>query len=205
MDMAGRVRRTAIRLARITNVTAVSFGLMEGAWTALREADLSFTGDYRGIVELYCGECEWMTVIRLRALFDRDGDSYQRVCRRLQDLEVVDVLVRLVCDDQPAITEEHVRSSFNEFIRLHEKARNRDLRSRLVHSYDIGLADPIAWLDEQPSRDELRDLVRLARDLASCLEPLTESDVASWPEDEIRDHTQRAARIWRAAEPELGF
>lgn len=198
-DMARRVQRSAPRLAEITNLTVIAFGFLEGAWMAMSEADQSVENAYREMAEHHLRECEWMTVNRLVLLLDRDNaaDSFQSAHRCLQFPEVVDALVRQVCDDQPAITEGRVHHSITEFIRIYGTI-NWKLHGRLVHFRNLGIAHLGGKLRERPTHDELRDLVRLVRDLAACLEPLTEHFKASVRDDEILDRTRKATRIWRA-------
>jgi hypothetical protein len=200
-DMAECVQRAAPRLANVTNLTIICFTFLEGAWAALSEADRSAENDYREIAEHYRRECECMTANRLVELLDRDDrtDSFQSVYRHLQYPEVVDALVRQVCDDhwEPEIAEECLRHSVNEFLRIYGTI-SWALHRRLVHFRNLGIAHLGAELRERPTYDELRDLVRLVRDLAACLEPLDRA-ITPVRDDELLDRTRKAKRMWRAA------
>jgi hypothetical protein len=201
-DMARRVRSAAPRLANVTNATVISFSLLEGAWTALNEADLSLGNDFREIADHYYVECGSMTVVRLVLLLDADDgtDSFQTVYRCLSRPEVVDALVRQVGEDhwEPSIAEERLRRSVTEFLRLYGTI-GWELHGRLVHFRNLGIAHLGGQLRKRVTHAELRELVHLVRGLAACLEPLTESVVPAARDDEILNRTEKATRMWRAA------
>jgi len=200
-DLVGHVRRAVPRLTSITNLTVISLAFLEGAWTALGEADCSAENDNREIAEHYRRVCEWTVVNGLIELLDRDDrvDSFQSVHRCLRYPEVVDALVRVACEYhwEPETAEERLRHSVNEFLRIFGTINWR-LHGRLTHFRNLGIAHLGAQLRERPTYDELRDLVRLVRNLAAHLEPLTEGTLASVSDDEIEERTRRASGIWRA-------
>jgi len=200
-DMARRVRSAAPRMANVTNATVISFSLLEGAWTALNEADSSLGNDFREIADHYYVECGSMTVVRLVLLLDGDDgvDSFQTVYRCLSRPEVVDALVRQVGEDhwEPSIAEERLRHSVTEFLRIYGTI-SWELHGRLVHFRNLGIAHLGGQLRKRVTHTELRELVHLVRGLAACLEPLTESVVAAARDDEILNRTEKADRMWRA-------
>jgi hypothetical protein len=200
-DAARRVQAAAPRLANVTNLTVISFSFLEGVRMALDQAVLSVGSDLHEIADDYYLECASMTVVRLALLLDRDDPavSFQGVYRSLHHPEVVEALVRQTCDDplQPALIEENIRHSVDEFLRIY-RTIDWELYGRLSHFRNLGVAHLSHDVRRRITHDELRSLVQLVKDLSGCLAPLTVS-VPPVRDDEISSRTERAAKMWLSA------
>ena len=200
-DMARHVQAAAPRLANVTNLTVISFSFLEGTRTALNQVALSNGTDVREIADDYCFECESATVMRVALLLDRNDQavSFQSVFRYLLYPNVVEALVRQLCDDpfQPATIEENVRHSVNDFLRIYSTI-NWELHGRVTHFRNLGLAHLGYGLRKRITHDELRNLVQLVKDLAAALAPLTVG-IPLVSDDEILERTNRATAMWLGA------
>jgi hypothetical protein len=200
-NAVGDVLSAAPRLANVTNLTVISFSFLEGARKAMINAP-NLTEEVREVWSGYCIACEHMTVVRVHALLDRGEGmvTYQTVHRCLERPEVVDALVQRFCDDpvQSRHVEDDVRYSTNQFCRVYGTI-NWELHGRLTHFRNLGVAHLVRGRQVKTiTQDELRDLVRLVKDLAECLSPFR-PNVPLVQDDEITDRVNRAAMMWQTA------
>jgi hypothetical protein len=203
-NAADHVQDGAPRIIRWTNLTVISLSFLEGALEAIAGVP-NVTEQGR---DVWCGHClalQHITVVRVDALLDRAKEdqhfTYQTVYRCLKRPEVVDVLVKRLCDDPSGFphNENDVRQQIGEFLSAYRAIDWRDLHGRLTHIRNIGIAHLTQQhLDESITQDELQGLVKSVRGLGDHLS-LFRRDEALIQDDEIADHAKLAAQMWRAA------
>lgn len=156
---ADYVQTEAPRLIKVAGVTAISFGLWDGANRALILANQEDVHDDAWQTALgYHGPTISLTV-RLALLLDRDPTvvSFQHIYNCLKRPDVVDLLVYRAChaselaealDDRIA---DNVRASTRRFLETYTAIDWHDLHGRLQHFRNRGL---VHLTPEQIVKDE---------------------------------------------------
>jgi hypothetical protein len=205
---ADYVQTEAPRLIKVAGVTAISFGLWDGANRALSLANQEDVHDDAWQTALgYRGDTISLTVVRLALLLDRDPTvvSFQRIYNYLKRPDVVDLLVYRAChaselaealDDRVA---DDVRASTKRFLETYTAIDWHNLHGRLQHFRNRGLVHLTPeQIEKRVSYAEIRSLVHSVTVLAECLLPFDPNGV-SVRLDEIDDWSNHAKLVWEAA------
>jgi hypothetical protein len=200
-DAAEHIRKVAPRLADVTNLTVISFSLLQGARRATRKA-LHIRDDVREVVQGFCDDLARITVVRLASLLDADNKaiSFQSINKWLQRPDVVDALAAGMRDDpfQPESIEDDVRQAVERFLTIYQGI-DWELHGRLIHLRNQGVAHiSPGRLRKSITHDELCSLVGLVKSLGDRLGPFTPR-IASIRQNEVTDRVNLSTAMWRRA------
>jgi hypothetical protein len=210
---ADYVQTEAPRLIKVAGVTAISFGLFDGANRALslaKEEDVH--ADAWQTALGYRGNTISLTVVRLALLLDRDPTvvSFQHIYGYLKRPDVVDLLVHRAChtselaealEDRIA---DDVRACTRRFVETYTAIDWHDLHGRLQHFRNRGLVHLTPeQIEKRVSYAEIRSLVQSVTVLAECLVPF-HPDSVPVRLDEIDDWSDHAKLVWDAAFRTIG-
>jgi hypothetical protein len=187
------VQKVAPRLVKVASMTAITYGLLDGANRALVDPR-NIDDDARQTAYGYHDAATLITVVRLVLLLDSDERmvSFQRVYHHLKRPEVVNQLVHRACMRSPLAevladrVEGEVRASVKRFLETYA-AIDWDAYSRLQHFRNRGIAHlTLQEIKKRVTFAEIRQLVRSVTILGECLAEF-DSDGVSVRVDEIDD------------------
>jgi hypothetical protein len=204
------VLAAAPRLAKLSGMVTVSFGLAEGANRALKTAAQNDptprerTDDWQQAVLGYQDGALMMAVIRVALLLDSDPRcvSYQTVYHRLKRQEVQDAVIARVFGTEESIEEilgQGPKTLITNFL-SHYASIDWSIHGRLKHFRNLG----VAHLSTQPlaqriTFDELKFMAGIVSKLGDELVALCRTEFASI-EPMLEDWSDRGFSILKFKE-----
>jgi len=199
-EHVAHVLDAAPRLSKVTAVTAISFGIGDGANRALLEHEAA-DDDLRQVARGNLDNALLLTVVRLALLLDRGPVSFQSIYRALSRSEVVGVLTDRAQrewpdgDIWPERVADTIRGSADRFCESFSSI-DWELHGRLQSFRNSGVAHLTPeGIKRRITYNELRALVSLVVKLRECLMVFV-SDQAPFYEDEIGEWGDRAKAVW---------